>query len=467
MDFLRSRRFLIAAAVLILGVPATLLLARDRATAESTLVSQVKRGDFRVTVTTSGELRAPKFVQVTLPPNAMQAQVFNLKIASLVPEGTIVKPGDIVAEVDRAPLATKQNDVSLTLQKAEAQYEQAMLDSALNLSKAREEQKTMALTLEEKRIAKEQAVYEAPSVRRQAEIDYEKAQRALDQAKIDYKTKTEQAMAKMREVGADRDRQRNLLKNIMDVMAGMTITAPAPGMVIYVKEWSGKKKTTGSSVNPWEPAVATLPDLSIMESLTYVNEIDVRKLRVGQPVTVTLDADPTKQLQGKVKQVANVGEQRPNADAKVFEVVVNIEKPDTSLRPGMTTGNEVETQSLKDVLYIPLDALVVEEGIPIVFKQAGGRVIKQEVATGAMNDDEVVIVKGLEEGETVLLSPPLNRSELVVNRLPGSENMPAPGASGDTAQRQTVPPPASGEKKDSPPAAGDQKAAPTPPDRKG
>ena len=477
MRFLRSRRFLIAAAVLILAVPATLLLARDRATSESTLVSQVKRGDFRVTVTTSGELRAPKFVQVTLPPNAMQAQVFNLKIASLVPEGTVVKPGDIVAEVDRSPLATKQNDVSLTLQKAEAQYEQAMLDSALNLSKAREEQKTMALTLEEKRIAKEQAVYEAPSVRRQAEIDYEKAQRALDQAKIDYKTKTEQAMAKMREVGADRDRQRNLLKNIMDVMAGMTITAPAPGMVIYVKEWSGKKKTVGSSVNPWEPAVATLPDLSIMESLTYVNEIDVRKLRVGQPVTVTLDADPSKQLVGKVKQVANVGEQRPNADAKVFEVVVNIEKPDTSLRPGMTTGNEVETQSLKDVLFIPLDALVVEEGIPIVFKQEGGRVIKQEVATGAMNDDEVVIVKGLEEGESVLLSPPLNRSELVVNRLAGSENMPAPGVSGDTAQRQTVPPPQSGEKKDSSPAAGDRKttppaaagskAAPPPPVRKG
>ena len=429
MCFLRTRRFLIAALVLVLGVPATWLLARDKSTGEDALVSQVKRGDFRVTVTTSGELRAPKFVQVTLPPNAMQAQVFNLKIASLVPEGTLVKEGEVVAEVDRSPLATKQTEVSLSLQKAEAQYEQAMLDSTLNLGKAREEMKTMDLSLEEKRIAKEQAIYEAPSVKRQAELDYEKAERALAQAKVDYKTKTEQAQAKMREVGADRDRQRNLLKNIMDVMAGMTIKAPAPGMVIYVKEWSGKKKTAGSSVNPWEPAVATLPDLSIMESLTYVNEIDVRKLRVGQPVSVSLDADPSKKLTGVIKQVANVGEQRPNADAKVFEVVVDIVKPDTSLRPGMTTGNEVETQSLKDVLYIPLDAMVVEDGIPVVFKQDGGRVIKQEIATGVMNDDEVVIVKGLEEGQTVLLSPPLNRDELEVQRLPGSENAPRPARS--------------------------------------
>jgi RND family efflux transporter MFP subunit len=462
MSFLRTRRFLIAAIVVVaIGIPATYLLARDKATTESTLVSQVKRGNFDVTVTTSGELRAPKFVQVTLPQNAMQAQVFNLKIASLVPEGTIVKAGDLVAEVDRSPLATKQTEVSLTLQKAEAQYEQAMLDSTLKLGKAREDMRTMQLTLEEKRIAKEQAVYEAPSVKRQAEIDYEKATRALEQAKVDYKTQTEQAMAKMREVGADRDRQKNLLKSIMDVMAGMTITAPAPGMVIYVKEWSGKKKTVGSSVNPWEPAVATLPDLSVMESLTYVNEIDVRKLRVGQAVKVTLDADPSKELVGTVKQVANVGEQRPNADAKVFEVVVNIEKPDTSLRPGMTTGNVVQTQSLKDVLFIPLDALVVEEGIPVVFKQDGGRVIKQEVATGAMNDDEVVIVKGLEEGETVLLSPPLNRNELTVNRLPGSENMPPAGATGDTSQRQTVPPPAAGKPKAAapPPPNGEPKTA--------
>ena len=106
----------------------------------------------------------------------------------------------------------------------------------------------MELSLEEKKIEKEQAIYAAPSVRRQAELDYEKAERAMAQAKVDYKTQTEQAQAKMREVGADRDRQRNLLKNIMDVMTGMTIKAPAPGMVIYVKEWSGKKKAAGSAV---------------------------------------------------------------------------------------------------------------------------------------------------------------------------------------------------------------------------
>src|SRR6185369_68304 len=97
------------------------------------------------------------------------------------------------------------------------------------------------LGLEERRLAKEQAAYEAPTVKRQAEIDYEKAERALAQAKMDYVTKTSQAQAKMREVGADKDRQTNTMKITQEVMQGFTVRAPAPGMVIYMKDWNGKK----------------------------------------------------------------------------------------------------------------------------------------------------------------------------------------------------------------------------------
>ncbi len=447
--FIRSRPLLMVVLLLLIGVPATLLMARSPAAGFNGLTSTVQRGDFTVTVTTSGELRAPKFARVTLPEKAALAQVYNLKISSLVPEGTLVKEGDKVAEIDRAAFATKITEVELNLQKAAAQYEQAMLDSTLNLGKAREDMKTMELTLEEKRIANEQAVYEAPSVKRQAELDYEKAQRALDQARVDYKTKVEQAQAKMREVGADRDRHQNLLNIIREVMQGLTIYAPSPGMVIYVREWNGQKKTVGSSVSPWDPTVATLPDLSVMESLTYVNEIDIRKLRVGQPVTVTLDADPSKKMKGTVTHVANVGEQRPNSDAKVFEVVVNIEKPDTTLRPGMTTGNEVETESLKDVLHMPLDALFVEDGVPFVFRRKDGAIVKQEVVTGAMNDDEVVILEGLGEDDVVLLTPPPDREKIPLQRLSATSDARPVSGGGDTGQRTVVPPPAGKDRKDS------------------
>ena len=107
---LRTRRFLIAAIVVLFGAPGAWLLARDVKGADEALISKVKKGDFKVVVTSSGELRAPKFVQITLPQNSSQAESFQLKIASLVPEGTVVKEGDIVAEIDRTTVAQKLAD---------------------------------------------------------------------------------------------------------------------------------------------------------------------------------------------------------------------------------------------------------------------------------------------------------------------------------------------------------------------
>ena len=420
--FLRRRSVLVAA-LLVVAAPGAWLLAGNPARDEAGVVARVKRGEFRVTVTTSGELKAREFVQITAPPNAQQAGAYQMKISSIVPEGTVVKKGDIVAELDRSVVAAKLQDVTLALQKAEAQYEEALLDSTLNLSTARENIRTMELGLEEKRLAKEEAVYEAPTVRRQAEIDYEKAERQLAQAKSDYETKTEQARAKMREVGTEVSRQRALLKVIQDVMAGFTIRAPAPGMLIYVKEqWSGKKRTTGSQVTAWDPAVGTLPDLAKMESVTYVNEIDVRKVAVGQPAVITLDADPAKKLTGTVTNVANVGEQRPNSDAKVFEVKIQVEQSDSTRRPGMTTGNVIGTLKLATALYVPLEALGSDSGVAYVYKQSGGRVLKQEVVTGAMNDDEVVIEQGLAEGDPVVLTPPSDQAKLKLVRLTHQAN---------------------------------------------
>ncbi|HMS01665.1 MAG TPA: efflux RND transporter periplasmic adaptor subunit [Gemmatimonadaceae bacterium] len=414
-SLLRSRRAIAAAAVLLVASAAWLLA--DGPDRGPMLTATVAEGDFEVTVTSAGELRATAFVEIQGPANAQQAGAFQMKIASIVPEGTLVTKGDVVAELDRSTLATKLQETALNVQKAEAQYEQAMLDSTLTLSKAREDLRTMELALEEKRIAREQAKFEAPSVQRQAEIDYEKAERALEQGRRDLVTRTEQAQAKMREVGADLERQRNLQRVVMEVMDGFTVRAPSDGMVIYVREWNGRKKGSGAQINPWEPAVATLPDLSRMESITYVNEVDVRKVAVGQPVRISLDADPERRLDGEVASVANVGEQRPNSDAKVFEVKITVSRPDTTLRPGMTTGNVIRTSSLTGVLSIPLEAIVPDASTPFVFVRRGGRIVRQEVATGAMNDTHVVITAGLVAGEGELLVAPADAASVPTERL--------------------------------------------------
>jgi hypothetical protein len=209
--------------------------------------------------------------------------------------------------------------------------------------------------------------------------------------------------------------------------------------VIYAKEWNGRKKVVGSQVSPWEPTVATLPDLTRMESITYVNEIDVRKLSVGQPVRLSLDSDPTKALTGKVTAVANVGEQRPNADAKVFEVKVEVVQSDTTLRPGMTTSNAVETAVVKNARFIPLEAIAAEGGRTFVYKRTGSSVVRQEIETGLMNENEVIVQRGLEARDEVLLAPPSDVASLETVSLPGRPKQAAPARPADSAPRSPVP----------------------------
>src|SRR3954466_10150856 len=103
-------------------------------TDDAAVMATVKEGAFHVAVTTTGELRARKFVQVTGPANAQAANVYQTKIASIVPEGQLVKEGDVIAELDKSPAASKLTEVTLNLQKAQAQYTSAQLDSALNLA---------------------------------------------------------------------------------------------------------------------------------------------------------------------------------------------------------------------------------------------------------------------------------------------------------------------------------------------
>jgi hypothetical protein len=155
-----------------------------------------------------------------------------------------------------------------------------------------------------------------------------------------------------------------------------------------------------------------------MESVTYVNEIDIRKVAVGQSVEISLDSDPSKRLTGTVTQVANVGEQRPNTDAKVFEVRIEVLQSDTTILPGMTTGNSILTSTVMDALSIPLETVAIDDGVTFVYRRTGRGIVRQEVATGIMNDDEIIVLHGLEEGDEVLFTPPADGSPPPLERLP-------------------------------------------------
>jgi len=152
--------------------------------------------------------------------------------------------------------------------------------------------------------------------------------------------------------------------------------------------------------------VATLPDLTSMLSKTYVNEIDVSKMKAGQKVDISIDAFPKNRYNGIVTSVANIGEKLNNTNDKVFEIQIKINGSDPALRPAMTTGNKIIVSTVKDAIYIPIECVQAgTDSIPFVYTKKG---IKQVVLLGNSNEKHVLVEKGLEAGALLYLGNPEN-----------------------------------------------------------
>ncbi len=380
-----------------------------------------KQGKFIISVTSSGELKAEKSTDVRGPQGAKALGIYDLTISDLVEEGTVVKEGDIVAELDKTPIMTKIKEGELSVLKYQSQYEQAQIDTTLNLSRIRDNLENLKFAMEEQKLQMEQSKYEPPAVIKQAKINLEKAERQYKQAVKNYTSEVQKAVTNLTIVGADLSRGQAEMAKLMQVMQDFSVKAPADGMVIYRKDWNGNKTTVGSRVSSWNPVVASLPDLTKMQSITYINEIDISKIKKDQEVIIRLDAVSDKELKGKVISVANIGEDLGGSDSKVFETIIEVSEKDTTLLPAMTTSNEIIIQTIENALFIPQECVHVFENdstkFNYVIKKDGVHNIRQEVELGEFNDNDVVIKKGLTLEDELLLSLPEDYEEIEIKRL--------------------------------------------------
>ena len=388
------------------------------------ITTRVKRDDLQIDVTVSGELEAKNSVQIMGPSGLQRARIWRVQLENIVPEGTVVKKGDWVAQLEASELMDKIQEEQLELEESLSGYEQTRIDTAIELRAQRDKIINLEYDLEKAALVLDQSQYEPPATIKQNELALEKAKRALDQGRGEYLLLREKSVSQMAEASASlKDDQR--YKNFLEGLAKeMTIKAPEQGMVIYAREWDGTKKTKGSQIEAWSPRVATLPDLSTMVSRTYVNEVDISRVQANQEVEIGLDAFPEKQLSGTVTHVANIGEQRPNSDAKVFEVSIELHDNDTTLRPAMTTSNTIITDYIENVLLVPLEAIHSQgDSLTYVFKKNGLSTVRQQIALGQKGNDMAVVSQGLSEDDEVFLSIPKNPEEKPIAYL---ENEPSP-----------------------------------------
>jgi len=375
----------------------------------------VDKGEFEISVNTTGELRAENSERIK-GPFLREVGIYRMKIADLVPEGTLVDSGDFVAELDRTEITSKLDEVKEQVTKSQSQFDKTQLDTALELRGLRDNLINLRYNLEESEITLEQSKFESPSTIRQAKISVEKSKRTYTQALESYDLKVKQKKTQMIEVNINLKSKKRRVQDLLDVMDKFKIMAPKSGMVIYLKEWGGRKRKVGSEFNAWDPTVATLPDMSVMISRTFVNEIDISKVEVGQKVKIGVDAFPEKSFNGKVIEVANVGEDLPGSDAKVFEVVIRVEGSDTVLRPNMTSSNVILSKHFDDVLSVPLEAIHNNDSLTFVYAEKSG-IVKQIIEVGESNENSIIILDGLKNKEIIFLTIPENAEEIEYNGL--------------------------------------------------
>lgn len=408
--------------LLALGLIGYFLLFRGSSTPQkSELVGAVKRGNFSIHVVATGELQAKRSLKIRGPQGMRSAQIYQTTIRDMVAEGTVVQEGEYVASLDQTELETRLKDAMAEIEKIETQLEQARIDTAIELRGIRDQLINLKFGMEEKRLQVEQSRYEPQMVIQQAEIDLERSERDYDQLVKRYELTQQKSEARISEIMASL-RQNQLRRQQLVKLAGeFTIKAPKDGMVIYSRSWDGKVGP-GSQISTWDPVVAELPDLSEMISKTYVNEVEISKVTKGQEVKIGVDAFPDKSYSGLVVQVANIGEQLRGYDAKVFEVIVQVSETDSILRPAMTTSNTILTHIYEDVLFVPLEA-IQSDTISYVFKRAAGKWTRQEVLLGESNNNEVIIMLGLDESDEVLLTLPEDPGSYPLELLPADEKI--------------------------------------------
>ncbi len=414
-----KKNLIIAAGVVVVLLIGYFVVKGGKGGDTSDILSNVKRGRFKVEIETTGELEAKNSVKILGPQQLRNFQIWQVTIQSIIDEGTVVKKGDWIATLDRSEFQNKFNAKQIELDKANSKFNQTQLDTTLQMRQSRDELINLRYAVEEKDIVLEQSKFEPPASIKQAEINLDKAKRAFDQALENNKIKKKQNIEKMREVSGDLRKVQSEFDQMNKVLQSFNVTAPEDGMVIYEKGWDGKPIKAGSQIQMWEPTVATLPDLTKMQSKTYVNEVDVRKVKMGQTVEVGLDAYPDKKLSGVVMRVANVGEQRPNSDGKVFEVSVEINGTDPTLRPAMTTSNKIIASVTDSTLYVPLESLHSQfDSITYVFIKNGLSSVKQEVMIGETNANDAVILGGLDFNDRIFLSIPSGLEDQKILLLP-------------------------------------------------
>jgi hypothetical protein len=329
----------------------------------------------------------------------------SLVITRLAAPGSHVGRGGVLVEFDR------QNQDKLAFEKA-AEYR----DLVEQIAKKRAEHDATRVKDESER---EQAANKVEHLELEvlknemlAAIKAEKNNQDLDEARqrlaalrASFDLKRQAARAEIRVLEIKRDRAKAAMEHAAENATALTIRSPIDGLVVPRQMWKGSGPADvqeGDQLWPGAPVLEVVNQAS-MQVRARVNQADVKHIRVGQPVTVRLDAYPDLALPGRIAQVAPIA--LPGAFSgrvRTFSARVTIEGGNDRLLPDLTAAVDVEIERVRDALVVGRDAVRIEDGRVRLRVRNGTGTEVRDVTLGPGDDVDVVVTSGLHAGDVVL-----------------------------------------------------------------
>jgi HlyD family secretion protein len=443
------------------------------------ILHKVARDDFALTVTERGEVESAGLTEVVSEVKAKNTA--GVSILKLAPEGTQVKKGDFLAQLDGSLFAEERNTQQTLVNTVEALvvesnnlYETALiaqkeyldgtyvqerqtLESAVfvaeeNLNRAieyYEYSKRLAakgyinqLQLEADRFAVEKSRKELDAARTKLMVldDYTKAKmlKTLESAIVTAKAKWE-SDKKSHQIAVEK------LAEIDQQIANCTIVAPKDGIVTYAhdrQDWGDGFVVKEGAVVRERQAIIRLPDPDSMRVELNINESLIQYVKSGMPATIAPIGMGDVVLHGSVEGVNQYAEPSGwrQANVKEYKAKVSIDEPATFLRSGMTAAVTIRCAFVPHALQVPVQAVYVHGREYFTFVRENGRWEARPVKCGPNNDEYFVVEQGLEEGEMVAMSPRLFLDEVTLPELPPEreQQTAARGPRGAAQQAVTV-----------------------------
>ena len=372
-------------------------------------VARVRRGDFIVSVKNRGEIRSVRSVLLTAP------QVPDPRIVKLTESGKPVKKGDLVIAFDG--VQQEQNLI-------EKSTDQRTADSEIVQTKAQHkienEMDGMNLTQSEYNV--ERAKLEASKAEILSEIEGAKdridvtvSEGDLGQVKTAIKSRQISHSADIERLDQKKDKAVRDTVLAKGYLSKMVMRAPNDGIVNILPNFRAGG-SFGQSPPPFKEgdrvwtgaAIAEIPDLSEMRVELKLEEVDRGKLKLGQPVRVRVDAVPEKEFNAEMDWISPIAQLvfRTFPPEKLFPARATLKNLDPRLRPGMSASAEIIVERQPGVLLIPARASFMLNGKPAVYVQKGQQFLTRAIDVGKRNDEDLVVLKGLKEGELVTLENP-------------------------------------------------------------